>query len=95
MSSESAATALRRLGAVSILVAGAIHLQQYHYDYYSVIPTIGPLFLLNFIGATFVGLALLAPGATARPQRRRPDPRPRGARRDRDRGAVDRVPRPQ
>ena len=61
MSSESAATALRRLGAVSILVAGAIHLQQYHYDYYSVIPTIGPLFLLNFIGATFVGLALLAP----------------------------------
>jgi len=61
MSSRTAATALRYLGAVSILVAGAVHLQQYHYDYYSVIPTIGPLFLLNFIGATVVGLVLLVP----------------------------------
>jgi hypothetical protein len=52
---------LRYVGAVSILVAGAIHLQQYHYDYYSVIPTIGPLFLLNFIGATVVGIVLLVP----------------------------------
>jgi hypothetical protein len=61
MSSRAAAVALRYVGAVSILVAGAIHLQQYHYDYYSVIPTIGPLFLLNFIGATIVGLVLLVP----------------------------------
>ena len=58
---EWAAAAARYVGAVSILVAGAIHLQQYHYDYYSVIPTIGTLFLLNFIGATMVGLVLLAP----------------------------------
>ena len=61
MSSRATAAVLRYVGAVSILVAGAIHLQQYHYDYYSVIPTIGPLFLLNFIGATIVGLVLLAP----------------------------------
>ena len=61
MSSRTAAAALRYVGAVSILVAGTVHLQQYHYDYYSVIPTIGPLFLLNFIGATIVGLVLLVP----------------------------------
>jgi hypothetical protein len=56
-----AATVARVVGAVSIMIAGAIHLQQYHYDYYSVIPTIGTLFLLNFIGAMVVGLALVAP----------------------------------
>jgi hypothetical protein len=61
MSSRTAAAVLRYVGAVSILVAGALHLQQYHYDYYSVIPTIGPLFLLNFIGATTVGIVLLVP----------------------------------
>lgn len=58
---EPAATAARYVGAVSILVAGALHIEQYKYDYYSVVPTIGTLFLLNFIGATVVGLALLAP----------------------------------
>ncbi len=42
-------------------MAGAIHLQQYDSDYYSAIPTIGPLSLLNFIGATIVGLVLLVP----------------------------------
>jgi hypothetical protein len=60
--SETRAAAVARLvGAISIMIAGAIHLQQYHYDYYSVIPTIGTLFLLNFIGAMVVGLALIAP----------------------------------
>ena len=56
-----AAAGARLVGAISIMIAGAIHLQQYHYDYYSVIPTIGALFLLNFIGAMVVGLALVAP----------------------------------
>jgi hypothetical protein len=39
---------------------GAIHLQQY-FELYSEIATIGTLFVLNFLGATVVGLGLLAP----------------------------------
>jgi hypothetical protein len=50
----------RSLGAVAVLVAGVIHLQQY-YGPYSAIPTIGTLFVVNFVAATVVGLALLAP----------------------------------
>ena len=52
--------AARLLGALSLLSVGAVHLQQYDY-LYSTIPTIGRLFLLNFIGATAIGLGLLAP----------------------------------
>jgi hypothetical protein len=52
--------AARVLGAVSLLAVGAVHLQQY-FELYSAIPTIGTLFVLNFIGATIVGLGLLAP----------------------------------
>jgi len=52
--------AARLLGAVSLLAVGAVHLQQYDY-LYSRIPTIGTLFVLNFVGATVIGLALLAP----------------------------------
>jgi uncharacterized protein YacL len=51
----------RFLGAVSVLVVGAIHLQQYYGDYFRVVPTIGTLFLLSFIGATIVGAVLVAP----------------------------------
>jgi hypothetical protein len=51
----------RYLGAVSILVVGAIHAQQYYYAYFRVVPTIGTLFLLSFIGAAVVGAVLLAP----------------------------------
>ena len=51
----------RTLGALALLLIGAIHFQQYHYDFYSAIPTIGTLFLLNFIGGTGLGLFLLAP----------------------------------
>src|ERR1700684_3849527 len=54
-------TATRSIAGVALLVVGGIHYQQYHYGYYSVIPTIGALFLLNFIGATALGLFLLAP----------------------------------
>jgi hypothetical protein len=53
-------TAARTLGALSVLAVGAVHLQQYDY-LYSTIPTIGTLFLLNFAGATAIGLGLLAP----------------------------------
>jgi hypothetical protein len=50
----------RVLGALSLLAVGAVHLQQYFY-LYSAIPTIGTLFVLNFLGATVIGLGLLAP----------------------------------
>jgi hypothetical protein len=50
----------RVLGAVAVLATGAVHLQQF-LKLYSEIPTIGTLFILNFAGATTVGLALLAP----------------------------------
>jgi hypothetical protein len=52
--------AARVLGALSLLSVGAVHLQQY-FDLYSDIPTIGTLFVLNFVGATIVGLGLLTP----------------------------------
>ena len=58
---ELAAHIARYLGAVSILVVGAIHAQQYYEDYFSVVPTIGTLFLLSFIGAGIVGTVLLLP----------------------------------
>jgi hypothetical protein len=51
---------VRALGAVMTLAVGAVHLQQY-VVVYSAVPTIGPLFVLNFAGATVIGLALLAP----------------------------------
>jgi hypothetical protein len=51
---------VRGVGALSLLAVGAIHLQQYFY-LYSTIPTIGTLFVLNFVGATAIGLGLLAP----------------------------------
>jgi hypothetical protein len=57
---SSAALAARFLGALSLLAVGAVHLQQYDY-LYSSIPTIGTLFLLNFAGATALGLGLLSP----------------------------------
>jgi hypothetical protein len=53
--------AMRRLGAITLLVVGAVHLQQYLGNGYSVLPTIGPLFLLNAIGAGIVAICLLAP----------------------------------
>jgi CBS domain containing-hemolysin-like protein len=51
----------RYLGAVSILLVGAVHAQQYYDAYFSVVPTIGTLFLLSFVGAGIVGILLLAP----------------------------------
>ena len=50
----------RVLGALALLATGAVHLQQF-VRLYSQIPTIGTLFVLNFAGATAIGLALLAP----------------------------------
>jgi hypothetical protein len=52
--------AARWLGAAALLAVGAVHLQQY-FELYSSVPTIGMLFVLNFVGATVLGAALLAP----------------------------------
>jgi hypothetical protein len=52
--------AVRGLGALATLAVGAVHLQQY-LELYSTVPTIGTLFVLNFAGATVIGLALLLP----------------------------------
>jgi hypothetical protein len=51
----------RYLGAVSILLVGAVHAQQYYDAYFSVVPTIGTLFLLSFVGAGVVGTVLFLP----------------------------------
>jgi hypothetical protein len=58
---EIIAEIARYLGAVSILLVGVVHAQQYYDAYFSVVPTIGTLFLLSFIGAGVVGTVLLAP----------------------------------
>jgi hypothetical protein len=60
----------RLIGAVALLVVGSVHLEQYTVAHFSVIPTIGSLFLLNFIAATAIGLVLLIPiRAAAGPRR--------------------------
>ncbi len=58
---QVAGEAARYLGAVSILLVGAVHAQQYYAAYFSVVPTIGTLFLLSFVGSGVVGVVLLAP----------------------------------
>jgi hypothetical protein len=35
----------RAIGAIALLVVGGVHLEQYTVAHFSVIPTIGPLFL--------------------------------------------------
>jgi hypothetical protein len=59
--SQVAGEVARYLGAVSILLVGAVHAQQYYGAYFSVVPTIGTLFLLSFVGSGVVGTVLLAP----------------------------------
>ena len=58
---EAAGEVARYLGALSILSVGAVHAQQYYGAYFSVVPTIGTLFLLSFVGAGVVGAVLIAP----------------------------------
>lgn len=53
--------ACRYLGALSVLLVGAVHAQQYYQAYFSVVPVIGTLFLLSFIGSGITGVALFAP----------------------------------
>lgn len=58
---SAVAQAARYLGAASLLVVGAVHAQQYYEAYFYVVPTIGPLFLLSFVGAACFGAILVAP----------------------------------
>ena len=58
---EVAGEIARYLGAVSLLMVAAIHAQQYYDAYFSAVPTIGRLFMLNIIGASATALILLAP----------------------------------
>ena len=55
------ARSARYLGAAALLGAGIVHLQQYAGAEYSVIPTIGTLFVLNFAASTVLAVALFAP----------------------------------
>ena len=52
---------LRYLGALSLLAVGVDHIEQYYVDYYRAVPTIGTLFLLNFVSALLVSVCLVAP----------------------------------
>jgi len=49
------------LGAVAVLATGVDHIQQYYVDDYSTVPTIGTLFLLNFVSAVVIAAGLIAP----------------------------------
>jgi hypothetical protein len=59
--SQVAVEATRYLGALSILAVGAVHAQQYYAAYFSVVPIIGTLFLLSFVGSGVLGAVLIAP----------------------------------
>jgi hypothetical protein len=52
---------IRVIAAATVVGAGVVHLQQYYGVYYRVIPTIGPLFILDFVAAAVIGIALLLP----------------------------------
>jgi hypothetical protein len=56
-----AAQAFRYLGALAVLATGVAHIEQYSVDNYSTVPTIGTLFLLNFIAAVVIAAGLIAP----------------------------------
>jgi hypothetical protein len=58
---ERATWIVRYLGALSLLAVGVDHIEQYYVDYYRAIPTIGTLFVLNFVSALLVSLCLVAP----------------------------------
>ncbi|MFB4307339.1 hypothetical protein [Actinomadura sp. GTD37] len=52
---------LRYLGVLLLFGIGAVHLYEYLANHYRVIPVIGPLFGLNFVGAVVLGLVLASP----------------------------------
>jgi hypothetical protein len=55
------AHASRYLGALAVLATGVAHIDQYTVDNYSTVPTIGTLFLLNFVAAIVISVGLITP----------------------------------
>jgi hypothetical protein len=55
------AQASRYLGALAVVATGVAHIEQYSVDKYSTVPTIGTLFLLNFVAAIVIAVGLIAP----------------------------------
>jgi hypothetical protein len=53
--------AVRYLGAAALVGVGIDHIQQYLGASYSVIPTIGALFALNFVSSVLLAVGLVAP----------------------------------
>jgi hypothetical protein len=53
--------AARTASAIALVAVGGDHLYEYSVDYYSAIPTIGVLFLLNAIGGFALAAAVLVP----------------------------------
>jgi hypothetical protein len=51
------------LGALAVLATGVAHIEQYSVDNYSTVPTIGTLFLLNFIAAIVIVVGMTRSGA--------------------------------
>ena len=51
----------RYLGASAVVATGGAHIEQYAVDSYSTVPTIGTLFLLNFVAAIVIAAGLIAP----------------------------------
>jgi hypothetical protein len=49
------------IGALAVLATGVDHLEEYTANNFSTVPTIGTLFLLNFIASTVVAVLLLLP----------------------------------
>ena len=49
------------IGALALLATGADHLEEYTVNHFSTVPTIGTLFLLNFVAATVVAIGLVLP----------------------------------
>src|SRR3954463_594055 len=54
-------TLTRYLGAVAVLAVALDHFEQYYVDYYRAVPTIGTLFVLDFISATVIAVGLALP----------------------------------
>jgi hypothetical protein len=55
------ALTLLYLGALAVLATGVAHIEQYTVDDYSTVPTIGTLFLLNFVASIVIAVGLIAP----------------------------------
>ena len=56
-----ARTLTRYLGDMAVLAVGVDHLEQYYVDYYRAVPTIGTLFVLDFVSAAVIAVGLLLP----------------------------------